>query len=162
MRRVSVFSLLLAAAVAGAPRADRNHRDHPLTSIDADIRDHAARLVRDGREIFRYDTFGSEAFWGGALRLHESVATLTPRAALALGLKVDAGALPADVVDAVRRGAVNLDDPADHARSAQARRGGRSEGNFGGDGKLRIVGIQCALCHSTVDHRSRRPQSQRG
>jgi hypothetical protein len=151
MRRARVSLLLLAAVAAGALWADRNHRDHPLTSVDAGIRDHAAKLVRDGREIFRYDTFGSEAFWGGALRLHESVATLTPRAALGLGLKVDAAALPADLVEAVRRGAVNLDDPATTLALLKLDAVVGVKGTFGGDGKLSSVGIRCALCHSTVD-----------
>lgn len=30
-------------------------------------------LLAEGRQIFRYDTFGSEAFWGGQLRLHEAI-----------------------------------------------------------------------------------------
>jgi hypothetical protein len=58
--------------------------------------------VTRGREIFRFDTFGDEAFWGGALKLHEAIEGagfggigpgLSPRMALALGLKVDVDAL---------------------------------------------------------------------
>ena len=107
--------------LSGLLSADRDDRDELLKGTDAIIRDHAAGVVREGRNIFRFDTFGSEAFWGGALRLHETTAGaanggsgpgLSPRAALSLGLKVDAGALPQDLVNAVRRGAVNLDDPA--------------------------------------------------
>ena len=30
----------------------------------------ALRLFRDGRRIFRFDTFGDEGFWGDTLRLH--------------------------------------------------------------------------------------------
>jgi hypothetical protein len=78
--------------VSGVLRADRDER---MKGNDAAIRDHAAKLVRDGREIFRFDTFGSEAFWGGSLRLHQTIAGtanggvgpgLSPRAALTLGL----------------------------------------------------------------------------
>src|SRR5690554_4477863 len=63
----------------------------------------AIRKINDGRQIFRFDTFGSENFWGGQLRLHEAIAGealggvgpgLTPAAALELGLKVDVDALP--------------------------------------------------------------------
>src|SRR6188474_3797142 len=71
----------------------------------------ALKMTRDGQQIFRYDTFGDEAFWGGQLRLHETVATLSPNAALALGLKVDARAVPPNVLQQIRRGKLNLDDP---------------------------------------------------
>ena len=33
----------------------------------------AQRLITAGREAFRSDTFGDEAFWGGQLRLHEAI-----------------------------------------------------------------------------------------
>ena len=119
MRRPICAALILTAIVlvSNVLRADRDDRDNRLEGNDAAIRDHAAKLVREGREIFRSDTFGSEAFWGGALRLHEAIAGaanggvgpgLSPRAALTLGLKVDAGALPPNLVNAVRRGAVNI------------------------------------------------------
>ena len=153
MGRIRLSHLMFAAAVmvCGALWADRNYRDRHLTPVDAAIRDHAAKLVRDGREIFRFDTFGSEAFWGGALRLHETVARLTPRAALGLGLKVDSEMLPRDMVEAVRRGAVNLDDPATTAALLQLDAVVGVKGVFGGDGRLTSIGIRCALCHSTVD-----------
>jgi hypothetical protein len=68
-------------------------------------------LIQQGRQIFRFDTFGDEAFWGGKLRLHETVNQLTPHQALALGLKVDSAALPPEVIQAIQNGTVNLDDP---------------------------------------------------
>ena len=131
--------------------ADRDGRDERLNGNDATIRDHAARMVQDGRQIFRFDTFGSEAFWGGALRLHETIAGLTPRAALGLGLKVDSDALPPNLVNAVRRGEVSLDDPATTLALLKLDAVLGVKGIFGADGKLSSVGIQCALCHSTVD-----------
>jgi cytochrome c553 len=153
MNRLRLCGLLIAAAalVSGALWADRNHRGRKLNDQDAGIRDYAAKLVRDGRDIFRFDTFGSEAFWGGGLRLHETVAGLTPRAALSLGLKVDSEALPPDLVAAVQRGAVNLDDPATTLALLKLDAVVGVKGNFSGDGKLASVGIRCALCHSTVD-----------
>ena len=85
--------------------------------------EHAARaLIAAGRHTFRFDTFGDEAFWGDTLRLHQAIegsrfggvgAGVSPKTALAVGLKVDVDALPADrCVAALRRGQVNLDDPA--------------------------------------------------
>jgi hypothetical protein len=152
------FALLVL--LSGRLRSDRDHRDELLEGNDAAIRDHAAKLVREGREIFQSDTFGSEAFWGGALRLHEAIAGaanggvgpgLSPRAALALGLKVDADRLPPDLVTAVRRGALNLDDPATTLALLKLDAVVGVKGVFGQNGRLASVGIRCALCHSTVD-----------
>ncbi len=65
-------------------------------------------LTAQGEQIFRFDTFGDEAFWGDALKLHTAIegaanggvgAGISPAAALQLGLKVDVDALPASVVD---------------------------------------------------------------
>ena len=81
----------------------------------------ALEMFVEGRETFRFDTFGDEAFWGDTLRLHEAIMGerlggvgpgLSPNAALNLGLKVDLGALPDDVVQALGAGQVDLDDPA--------------------------------------------------
>src|SRR5262245_48325460 len=81
----------------------------------------ADRLITEGRHTFRFDTFGDEDFWGGALRLHDAIAGvnlggigpgLTPRIALQLGLKVDVDALPNRDIQRLRRGDVNLDSPA--------------------------------------------------
>src|SRR6185503_11196027 len=71
---------------------------------DPAISDHAAKLLEEGRRVFRYETFGDEAYWGDTLKLHRAIAGeknggvgpgLSPKAALGLGLKVDAEAVPA-------------------------------------------------------------------
>jgi hypothetical protein len=120
----------------------------------------AARLVDQGREIFRFDTFGDEQFWGDTLKLHRAVAGaanggvgpgLSPRAALGVGLKVDADALPPELQQALQRGEVDLDDPAVTLALLQLRAVVGVTGFFDGGGRLRSMGIQCALCHSTVD-----------
>ena len=78
-------------------------------------------MLEEGRQIFRYDTFGDEAFWGDTLKLHQAIEGerfggvgpgVSPATALAVGLKVDAEALPPNVLNAIRRGRVNLNDPA--------------------------------------------------
>ncbi len=152
--------LVAAILLCGAFWSVRSQSNPRLNENDAAIRDHAAKLVQDGREIFRFDTFGSEAFWGRSLRLHEAIAGaqnggfgpgLSPRAALELGLKVDADALPPDLVDSVRRGAVNLADPATTLALLKLDAVVGVKGVFGADGRLNSVGIRCALCHSTVD-----------
>jgi hypothetical protein len=154
------IAIISATFLGGLLQADRDGREEKLSGHDEKIRDHATRLVQDGRRIFRFDTLGSEAFWGGALRLHETIAGaanggtgpgLTPRAALGLGLKVDADSLPPNLVNSVRRGAVNLDDPATTLALLRLDAVLGIKGVFSSDGKLSSVGIQCALCHSTVD-----------
>ena len=121
----------------------------------------ARRYLEEGRDIFRFDTFGSEAFWGGRLQLHQAIAGeanggvgpgISPKAALGLGLKVDVNAIPPEVAAALGRGEVDLDDPASTLVLLKANAVVGVTGFFGEDGKtLTGVGIQCALCHSTVD-----------
>ena len=41
----------------------------------------------DGKCIFRHDTFGDEQLWTKTLRLQDLVQTLSPKAALSVGLK---------------------------------------------------------------------------
>jgi hypothetical protein len=113
----------------------------------------ATTLVQSGEQIFRFDTFGDEAFWTGKLGLQQSVAKLSPKAALDLGLKVDSDALPPEVVNALQAGQVNLDDPAVTATLLKANAVLGVRGTFDGAGNLSAVGITCALCHSTVDDR---------
>ena len=120
----------------------------------------ALRALHEGRETFRHATFGSEAFWGGQLRLHEAIAGaanggvgpgLSPKAALGLGLKVDLASLPPSVRHALRSGALNLDDPANTLELLRLGAVIGVTGLFDNDDRLRAVGIQCALCHSTVN-----------
>lgn len=110
----------------------------------------AQRMMRDGQRIFRYDTFGDEAFWGGQLRLHETLATLSPSNALALGLKVDAASVPPNVLQRIKHGTLNLDNPQNTAVLLKANAIVGVKGIFAGN-NLTGVGITCALCHSTVN-----------
>lgn len=119
--------------------------------FDEEIEQAAASMMAEGQHTFRYDTFGDEAFWGGLLRLHEAVRTLPPRTALGVGLKVDADALPQSLIAAIRQGRVNLDDPAVTLQLLRANAVVGVTGFFSGR-ELTSIGIQCALCHSTVDN----------
>ncbi len=70
------------------------------------------QLVQQGQQVFRYDTFGDESFWTDVLQMNEVIETgVSPNTALAVGLKVDATALPPEVVTAIQNGEVDLDDP---------------------------------------------------
>ena len=108
-------------------------------------------LANVGRAIFRFDTFGDEQLWTGFLRMQVPIATLTPRQALGVGLKVDLDALPPAVVAQLKANAVNLDDPAVTALLLKANAVVGVKGRFNEAGALASVGITCALCHSTVD-----------
>jgi mono/diheme cytochrome c family protein len=107
-----------------------------------------------GKQIFRFDTFGDETKWTDTLRMHEVVATVDPTTALEVGLKVDAEALPSTVVSGIKDGSISLTDPA--TTIALLKLGavvgvkGTVE-NIGGKDTLTRFGITCALCHSTVD-----------
>jgi mono/diheme cytochrome c family protein len=117
-------------------------------------------MIEEGRRTFRFDTFGDEAYWGGQLQLHQAIQGdrfggvgpgLSPKNALALGLKVDVDALPADLIRALQSGQVDLDDPAVTLALLKLKAVVGVTGFFNQRGTLRAVGIQCAVCHSTVD-----------
>jgi hypothetical protein len=119
----------------------------------------AARLFEQGKATFRFDTFGDEAFWGGALQLHRAIAGerlggvgpgVSPKTALAVGLKVDSRALPEELRQALAAGQVDLDDPATTLALLKLNAVVGLKGFFDGE-TLSSVGITCAVCHSTVD-----------
>jgi hypothetical protein len=140
--------------------ADAQTRNRPTRAGGAGLGEGALETLREGRQTFRFDTFGDEAFWGDTLKLHQAIEGaalggvgpgLSPRAALAAGLKVDVDALPGSLQSDLKHGRVNLDDPAVTVALLKLNSVVGVTGFFGNDGKLRSVGIQCALCHSTVD-----------
>src|SRR5947207_13800028 len=113
--------LFLAIATIFLFAADRNAADRKavanLSVNDKNILSNSARMLVEGRQIFRFDTFGDEAFWGDTLKLHQAIAGeklggvgpgVSPKTALAVGLKVDSDALPSDLVEAIRKGHVDL------------------------------------------------------
>jgi len=167
MRRNSV-SLGLAAAVAaltGCSQPAGNATAQPSNAgaegFDSQVDRNSAALLAEGRKIFRYDTFGSEAYWGDGLKLHEAIAGaknggvgpgVSPKTALQLGLKVDAAALPDPVVQAIKAGKVDLDDPATTLVLLKSNAVLGVSGIFDGAGKMTSMGITCAFCHSTVDN----------
>jgi hypothetical protein len=119
-----------------------------------------ADLIAEGKQIFRFDTFGDEDFWGGQLQLHQAIqgeqfggvgAGLSPAMALELGLKVDVEALPKSLQRQLKQGKVDLNDPAVTLALLKLNAVVGVTGFFNLDGSLSSVGIQCALCHSTVD-----------
>jgi hypothetical protein len=164
----SLFVVVLwcgLAAAADDPPADVARMSRDVQSLPAvDQRNLASGFVEilRGRKIFRFDTFGDQAFWGDTLGLHRAIAGqanggvgagLSPKAALELGLKVDVNALPHSLRNDLRRGRVDLTNPATTLAllkldAVVGVRGFFDERN----GRIESVGITCALCHSTVDN----------
>ena len=106
--------------------------------------------------IFRFDTFGDEQLWTDTLRLNQVIeSSLDPLTALQFGLKVDADALPPELIDAIQNMEVDLTDPQTTLAliSLDAVVGIMGTVDEADDGTLRLttVGITCAICHSTVD-----------
>ena len=134
--------------------AAHNARQNPVV-------DNAIQKVQQGEQTFRFDTFGDQAFWGDTLKLHQAIEGaglggvgpgVSPKTTLAVGLKVDVDALPSDLVQKIQKGRVNLDDPAVTLALLKLNAVLGVTGFFNSSGTLQSVGIQCALCHSTVDN----------
>jgi hypothetical protein len=147
---------LLSAAILGVILATARSRGAGDGSgkdpFDLQIQKNANQMISDGRQIFRFETFGDEAFWGGVLKLDQFVAGVSPRAALSVGLKVDVDALTSAQVQAIGHGRIDLDDPAVTLTLLKQNAVVGVTGFFQSDGMtLRSFGIQCAFCHSTVD-----------
>jgi len=153
--------LLLLAVKDPKTAAAQKSTAQPQTSDlnDAILRE-AGKQITKGRQTFRYDTFGDQDFWGDTLKLHQALAGeklggvgggVSPKNALAVGLKVDVEALPSSLVQQLKAGKVNLDDPATTLALLKLNAVLGVTGFFNPKGSLISVGIQCSLCHSTVD-----------
>ncbi|MEO8053941.1 MAG: hypothetical protein ABI768_02230, partial [Acidobacteriota bacterium] len=150
----------LAQSVAPSPDVAARSRES-AGDADRSIMASSHKLLDEGRRVFRYDTFGDEAFWGDTLRLHQAIAGsanggvgagVSPKTALAAGLKVDSDALPPSVVQGIKSGAISLDDPATTLALLQLDAVVGVTGRFSSGGKIVSLGIQCSFCHSTVDN----------
>lgn len=162
-RSLSACAASLALlSLAGCDSASAHGSGSPSNSNPndaAEVVGNATALVLEGRRIFRHETLGSEAFWGDALRVHETLAGeafggvgpgISPATALAVGLKVDEAALPGNLRSDLRHGRVDLDDPANTVALLELDAVVGVKGLFE-NGVMTSVGINCALCHSTVD-----------
>ena len=156
-RQLNVQSKLTAQALS-----DGTSQKSPASAskVDRLIGQHAQQMIEQGRQIFRYETFGSEAFWGDALQLHKAIAGekhggvgagVSPKTALSVGLKVDADALPDTLKQQIKDGKVDLDDPATTLALLKLNAVVGVTGFFDANGGLKSMGIQCAFCHSSVD-----------
>jgi hypothetical protein len=141
------------SAVAKPHRAAAHHRAPRVSAVD--------RLFARGRNVFRNDTFGDQAYWGGQLQLQKAIEGaalggvgpgVSPKTALAVGLKVDASALPASLVAAIKAGKVDLNSPKTTLALLKLNAVVGVKGFFNKEGTLSSVGLTCAVCHSTVNN----------
>ena len=171
-RRKNAFrlmaALLIGTSLLVGAKDGRAERETPtpkvsketLSENDRTISAHAQAMIDEGRGIFRFDTFGSEAFWGDTLQLHKAIAGeknggvgdgVSPKTALAVGLKVDADALPKELVTKIKAGKIDMNDPATTVALLKLDAVVGVKGFFDDKGNLKSVGFRCSVCHSTVD-----------
>jgi Di-haem oxidoreductase, putative peroxidase len=164
LRRVlRTGALMGVCAVAGGALFNVSAVSHTRTSAarPAASTVRAIALVRQGRQIFRFDDFGDNKFWSGALQLDKAIAGashggvgpgVSPKTALAVGLKVDANALPKSVLSALKAGKVNLNSPATTLALIKLNAVVGVKGHFTRTGRMSSIGLTCAVCHSTVNN----------
>jgi hypothetical protein len=162
LRVVLGLSVILLAIVVSLNSCGLQPARPPVTTenVDRATKENADRLFSEGQQIFRFDTFGSEAFWTKT-GLHRAIAGeknggvgpgVSPKKALELGLKVDALKVPPPIAALVATGKANMDDPGVTVALLRANAVLGVTGFFDKDAKtLTGIGIQCSLCHSTVD-----------
>jgi hypothetical protein len=161
---VAVTALATALAAFSLSIPDDNPGACESQSVDAPGQGCAKALVglfEQGKEIFRFDTFGDEDYWGGKLQLHKAIEGaalggvgpgVSPKTALTVaGLKVDVEALPGNLQAKLKQGKVDLDSPATTLALLELNAIVGVKGVFHSGSSLTSIGITCALCHSTVD-----------
>ncbi|MFL6547170.1 MAG: hypothetical protein ACJ8OJ_00655 [Povalibacter sp.] len=159
MTTLRIGSLAALLAIIATPVTLASDSDRfDLRDFGTEI--HAVKEIGAGRQTFRYATFGDEAFWGDTLGLHQAIAGaanggvgpgVSPKTALSVGLKVDVEALPRPVLQALRAGTLNLNDPAVTLELLRLDAVVGLTGFFDSKNRLSSIGIQCALCHAVVD-----------
>ncbi|HKP82814.1 MAG TPA: hypothetical protein VJT69_12370 [Pyrinomonadaceae bacterium] len=159
---LALLTVAVALVVLGVKSDAQNSKsgkgaNNEQQTVDAN----AQRMLGEGKQTFRFDTFGDEAFWTDALQLNRAIAGaanggvgpgVSPKTALAVGLKVDVDALPESLVSQLKHGRVNLDDPATTLALLKLNAVVGVKGTVSDAGNLQSVGITCAFCHSTVDN----------
>lgn len=168
IRLIKILGLAATLTIGLGYLADRSSAQRSATrtssqkeqGFDRQIGENARQMMEQGKQIFRYDTFGDEIYWTDKLKLHQAIQGtkfggvgpgVSPKTALAVGLKVDMDALPLDLVEKIRKGEVNLDDPATTLALIKLDSVLGVKGTFNQNGSLKAVGLSCAVCHSTVD-----------
>src|SRR5262249_49789777 len=112
------------------------------------VADQSGEGFRNGRQIFRFDTYGDEQFWTDTLGLNKIVEqSVGPTTALSVGLKVDASVLPAGILQTV-----DLESPATTVALLKMNAVVGIQATVDKQNHITKLGITCAFCHSTVDN----------
>lgn len=158
---IAAALIMTGSAIFSADSANtKNAQPATKDNWSAAVNSNAKQMFTDGQSIFRFDTFGDEVFWTDTLKLHQAIegskfggvgGGVSPKTALSVGLKVDAAALPASVVDGIKKGKIDLDDPATTLTLIRLNAVVGVQGKMNADGSLKSIGLTCAVCHSTVD-----------
>lgn len=155
---VLTILIMQCASPKKAGRTAADESGNPNT-WNISITENATAMLEKGKAVFRFETFGDELFWTDKLQLHRAVADekaggigkgLTPKAALDAGLKVDLDVLPNFMKKQIKKGTL-LDDTDATLALIKLNAVVGVVGNFE-DGKLKSIGLTCAVCHSTVDN----------
>ena len=160
--RKQVLILSLIAVIAICVQCSRSFDSNPVAEANTSpMFEKNKSLIEEGKHIFRFDTFGDEDFWSGLLHIDKAILGaanggfglgVSPLTALSVGLKVDAGALPPEVVAGINSGDISLSDPMTTVALLKLDAVVGVKGKFNPAGNLVSVGITCASCHSTVDN----------
>lgn len=171
MALTAAVALLVYFTSIGFSQTEKKKKDN----FDGEIIDNAQTMLLQGRQTFRFETFGDEAFWTDKLKLHQAIAGtrfggigsgVSPKTALGVGLKVDVDALPQPLLNKIKRGEVNLDDPAVTMELLRLNAVVGVVAKFTDDNsqvinvaykpqqttQLKSIGLTCAVCHSNVDN----------
>lgn len=158
---LSLISIIAISQCTKIRETENNIGDASL-NMQTKMNDGKQSVIEHGKQIFRFDTFGDEDFWSGLLHIDKAILGeanggygpgVSPNTALAVGLKVDAEALPPEVVAGISSGAISLDDPKSTIALLKLNAVVGVMGNFDPSGTtLQSIGITCASCHSTVDN----------
>jgi len=136
----------LSACGTGKPAAEGTP---PVATAEPQAKqESSATEVAAGQRVFRFETFGDEQLWTDKLRLNEVVEkNVDPTTALKVGLKVDADALPAGILEKV-----DLKSPATTVALLKMNAVVGLQATVDADNHITRLGVTCALCHSTVDN----------
>ena len=162
----AVVALPIVAVGCFGDDDDDSGRDGPNTSVMPVV--HQTGNATAGRDVFRFELFGTERFWTDAMRLQQGfvAAGVTPVQALQMGLSVDIDALDAATqavvaaelkTDLSPANAPVLNNPATTVALINANAViGIVPKDSNGDGKIDIAngdktGASCALCHTITD-----------
>jgi hypothetical protein len=64
---------LISIAVIGFVQCEKGFNNNPVELVPASVSE-GKGLINEGKNIFRFDTFGDEEFWSGLLHIDKAIA----------------------------------------------------------------------------------------